>query len=95
MYKFDENEAPVIDLGNGHVVRLEPEELNKKDRDKAEKELRENEEIRTAAIKEFIILMSGEVLLLFYILGLRSIVLVLHSLRLIIGGVFDRNSEGG
>lgn len=69
MYKFDENKAPVIDLGNGHVVRLEPEELNEKDRDKAEKELRENEEIKKAAIKEFVLLMSGEILFLFLLLA--------------------------
>lgn len=63
MYKFDENDAPFIDLGNGNVVRLEREQLDDKDREKAAKELRETDEIKRAAIKELTLLLSGKILL--------------------------------
>lgn len=63
MYKFDENDAPFIDLGNGNVVRLEREQLDDKDREKAAKELRETDEIKRAAIKELTLLLSGKIIL--------------------------------
>lgn len=59
MYKFDDNGAPFIDLGNGNVVRLEREELDEKEREKAVRELRETDEIKRSAIKEFTLLLSG------------------------------------
>lgn len=61
MYKFDESDAPFIDLGNGNVVRLEREELNAEEQEKAERELRETEENKRSAIKELTLLLSGKI----------------------------------
>lgn len=61
MYKLDEKDStPIIDLGNGNVVRLEREDLDERTKEKAERELRETDEIKKAAIKEFTLLLSGE-----------------------------------
>lgn len=61
MLRYDGvDNTPIIDLGNGNVVRLEREELDERTKEKAERELRETEEIKRAAIKEFTLLLSGK-----------------------------------
>lgn len=62
MFKFDDIEkTPIIDLGNGVTVRLERDELDDRAREKAEKELRETDEIKKTALKEFTLLLSGTI----------------------------------
>lgn len=61
MLRYDGvDNTPIIDLGNGNVVRLEREGLDDRTKEKAERELRETEEIKRAAIKEFTLLLSGK-----------------------------------
>lgn len=61
MLTYDENKFPVIELGDGCVVRLETDDLTENEREKAETELRETEEIKKASLKEFILLLSGRI----------------------------------
>ena len=61
MMRFNEvDQTPIIDLGNGHTVRLEREELDEKTKEKAARELRETDDVKSAAIKEFTLLLSGK-----------------------------------
>lgn len=63
MYTFDEvDKTPIIDLGHGYIVRLEREELDDETKKKAEKELRETDEIKKAAIKDLSMLLSGNLM---------------------------------
>lgn len=62
MYRLDEtDQTPIIDLGNGYTVRLERDELDEATQLKALTELRETEEVKKAAIKEFTLLLSGKI----------------------------------
>lgn len=63
MYRFHETDkTPIIDLGNGNLVKLEREELDEKTKEKAVRELRETDEIKKAALKEFSLLLSGKLI---------------------------------
>lgn len=75
MYRLDEtDQTPIIDLGNGYTVRLERDELDEATQLKALTELRETEEVKKAAIKEFTLLLSGKI----EEKGMRTIILILR-----------------
>ena len=64
MIKYDENNVPYVDIGKNYRLCLEKSEYNdQQSKQKAETELRETPEIVESAIKEFKILLQGNILL--------------------------------
>lgn len=59
--KFDSNNVPFIEVGQGYVIRLEAEQLDGASVEKAEKELRETPENITEGLKQLRILLQGKV----------------------------------
>lgn len=57
--KYDQNGVAFIDLGGGNLVRLEREELEEKDREKARVELRETPDVKEKAFKQLSTLLQG------------------------------------